>query len=119
MKKIIAATFVLAASFPTVVAAVTGNEFLTRCGSDDQFTIGWCAGHVSGVQEGLFIGASVAGAKSSDEADRITGYCAPESSNLEQARDISVSYIKNHPETRHLMSGMLIMLALREAWPCE
>lgn len=119
MKKLMVAATVLAVSIPSMAAAVTGNEFLDRCSSDNEFIRGWCAGHVSGVQEGLFMGATTSGAKTIDEADKIVGYCSPENSNLEQARDISVNYIRSHPESRHLMSGMLILIALREAWPCK
>jgi hypothetical protein len=45
--------------------------------------------------------------------------CRPEKASYGQVADVTVSYLKKHPNVRHLESSVLIPAAMREAWPCD
>jgi len=45
--------------------------------------------------------------------------CRPEKASYGQVADVTVSYLKKHPNVRHLESSVLIPAAMREAWPCK
>ena len=47
------------------------------------------------------------------------GICGPESSIQGQTVDVVRNYLDSHPENRHLPATGLIILALRDVWPCE
>ena len=45
--------------------------------------------------------------------------CRPEKASYGQVVDVSVSYLKNHPEVCHLESSLHIAAAMRKTWPCN
>jgi hypothetical protein len=45
--------------------------------------------------------------------------CRPEKASYGQVVDVTVSYLKKHPNVRHLDSSVHIAAAMREAWPCN
>lgn len=46
-------------------------------------------------------------------------FCVPRGVTGKQAFDIACSYLKNHPESRHLPAAMLLNRAFTQAWPCK
>ena len=46
-------------------------------------------------------------------------YCVPNGVNVNQGIDIVVKELKDHPETRHLNFGFLILQAMSKAFPCK
>jgi len=46
-------------------------------------------------------------------------YCAPAGATKSQAFDIVKMHLANKPEERHKNASLLILLALKNAWPCR
>lgn len=91
---------------------ITGNFLYTMCiGKTNDAVTGagnlFCLGYVDAVTEAL-TGAPVAGKRA----------CIPRGVDENQTVDISTSYIKAHPESRHLAAYALISRAFAEAFPC-
>ncbi len=45
-------------------------------------------------------------------------FCSPKRISVEQLRQVSLRYLRKHPEDWHLAGGSLVAFAFREAWPC-
>lgn len=97
-------------------AAITGNEFLEMCEntlSNDSnksltFTAGYCAGaiQVAGDLPLPFANDSITGPK----------VCLPTSATNKQVTRIVVKHLKDHPESFHLNSTSLTIVALQNAF---
>jgi hypothetical protein len=44
--------------------------------------------------------------------------CAPDGATYGQAYDIAIKYVEESPSVRHLDAHVLVLVALRRAWPC-
>ena len=93
-----------------------GNLLREMCTSDQKaqsafFDEGFCLGFVSGVTS--FI-------TSSKDAfpDRWPNTCIPDSVPMGQRRDVFVKYLDDHPEELHFLADLLVLLAMRDAFPC-
>ena len=98
--------------------AITGNEFLEMCEetlSDDSnkslsFTAGYCVGAIHVTGDLLpFANDSITGPK----------VCLPPSATNKQVTRIVVKHLKDHPESLHLNSTSLTIVALQDAFPCK
>jgi hypothetical protein len=99
---------------------VTGNDLLERCDIWDNFTdmssafeSGMCQGELFGVWNT----ASILNHLPSVQA-RLLTFCSPEEVTLLRIRRIVVNYLQAHPERLQESSSILILDALREAFPC-
>lgn len=45
--------------------------------------------------------------------------CIPQGVNLGQVTDVVIKEMKNSPENRHMEAQVLIMVTLRNTWPCK
>jgi len=82
----------------------TGNELLEKCESGNTADINVCRAYIVGARDGGII----AGDKTFE---------TPSDSDAKQLADVVVKYLKNNPENRHLQAGILVMKALRKAFP--
>lgn len=98
--------------------AITGNEFLEMCEnslSNDSnknltFTAGYCVGAIQVAGDLLpFANDNIKGPK----------VCLPPSVTNKQVTRIVVKHLKDHPESLHLNSTSLMIVALQNAFPCK
>jgi hypothetical protein len=66
-------------------------------------------------KRGFFYGCVVAVAESFYD---VNAYCPPQMVTRDQAVDLVQNYLIRHPEKRHLRATLLVVTALKEAWPC-
>jgi Ssp1 endopeptidase immunity protein Rap1a len=52
-------------------------------------------------------------------AKQVRFYCIPDKVQNGQAIDVVKLYLRDHPETRQYSAPTLIMLALKEKFPCN
>ncbi len=126
---------VLCFSMPSVAMAdtrgFTGNMILTNCGADQRsFAYGVCSGYILGVMNGITLGSVAALATLLSEnsnpsiapeevAQDSIGIChGIEGVSAQQYVDIVVLFIENNPNVRHYAGEILVMAALKEAFPC-
>lgn len=108
----------------TPAKANTANELLSMCekfergmvlnGSQVQFPSGQepalCWGYLSATQD-LTTLADTSGR-------RLLGVCAPAETTLTQHIRIFTNYARTHPAELHLPSQVVVLKALRAAFPC-
>jgi len=102
----------------------SGNELLQDCRTaarisnlrgdqafaDNLRAQGNCYSYIRGVHEG--IGATVA------LADIPDIFCIPNQVRMGQIHDTIIQYLERNPQRRHLPAALLIIQALRNAFPC-
>ena len=111
LKYLIALSIAVAPATVKAADTVTndGNEILQICQETDSFSIGLCIGYIRGVaatSDLWLISAKVPA-------------CRPNNVTVKQFRDVVVSYIERHPETRNYSSTALVISAGKEAWKCQ
>ena len=82
----------------------SGNDLAKDCWSDSGFSKGICAGYVIGLTDIL-----------SGEG-RI---CAPSAVTDGQVVRIVEKYLKEHPGVLHYAADSLVLIALKNAFPCS
>ena len=45
-------------------------------------------------------------------------YCLPDEVQLQQVHDVVTNYLEARPEMRSEAGGVLVLMALSDAWPC-
>jgi hypothetical protein len=108
-------TLVSALALSTPAAAedyLTGNQMYDSCSVEGNV---WCIGYVSGVIQGWQ--AALSG-ESSISARESYGLCIPDAVTVNQAVAVVARYLRDHPEERHWDAQFLVIIAVREAWPC-
>jgi hypothetical protein len=94
-----------------IVSAYSGNELLRDCTHDNvKASKSFCLGFIAGTWSGALIEGSVY------HPDK-PNFVIPSEADLRQLRDIVVKFLNGHPEQRHLAAGVLVLLALKEAFP--
>jgi len=84
----------------------SGNNFTSRCDpAPDAWIDGFCRGYIAGLSEPgpLLVAAP---------------NCPPKGATYGQDYLIVLKYIHNHPEEMHKETSILVLEALREAFPC-
>ena len=108
-----------------VRAEVDGNMLLNNCveaikyidnindPSINSASENFCAGYISGVNElhATFV--------SSVACFDPPVFCNPSHDNLNKLVKITVNYLKMHPDDLHYNGSVLILSALKEAFPCS
>ncbi len=130
MKILLALTLLLGWMAPTHAAnEFTGNNLQIACRSfvamvygtgqvsDDGYDAGVCMGFLAGFPAGQEIQNYVGAGYKSTALNR--GYCVPEAANKGQIAQVLVKYLNAHPEKLHYQPGVLMYLALAEAFPCK
>lgn len=114
MKAQIASTIALgvASLMPAPVFAghfMDGNKLYDLCTAQGHPMLeGACSGYIMGVADDL--------AGINDVMP--TAACLPENVTTEQAHDIVVGFLRDHPEKRHFTAEYLVGIALNGAFPC-
>lgn len=125
------------AAVPLATNAQTGNDLLNHCRSEPGFSTGFClgfiVGHASSYNDARIGGALYRHfapnvnaeelARRKPEVDVVTAavsqYCLPEKGTQGQLQDVVVKYLESQPSRRHLPAGILVTVALAEAFPCR
>ena len=93
-----------------VVSGLKGHDLLRLCtsqtGSSD---LNFCFGYIEGIRDGL---VWLAAARKSKPSVAIS-----EKVTMEQLRAVVVKYLNEHPERRDRAAGMLVLIALKQAFP--
>ena len=100
-----------------------GNELLQKCPevvkimdgkpTDDQFGAGYCIGLIDGVRTTLSAVREITG----NEA--VINTCIPVNVQNGQAVRVVLVYLRANPAKLHFDEGVLTILALQEAFPCD
>jgi hypothetical protein len=98
----------------SVAAPLDGNGYLELCTASDIGLQNGCAGYGAGILTalGFWNGITV------EQGGPAAKFCVPSGVSIEQASDVMLSYVRDHPEQRHQLAGMLGFFALSEAFPC-
>jgi hypothetical protein len=94
-----------------VIPTYSGNDLLRDCTDEsNQVTWSFCMGFISGTWAGAIL---VGNAYHPDKPN----FVIPPEANLSQVKDVVVKFLKDHAAQRHLSAGVLLLLALKEAFP--
>jgi hypothetical protein len=87
-------------------AFFTGNQLYSICQTDRSA----CQMYVAGAYDMTSVYEKV--------LNKLT-VCSGEGVVLDQATDVVINYLRNHPETRGIDAPLQISTALMAAWPCH
>lgn len=121
------AVLVLLSSGPAWSQNMTGLEVMSTCrvlkSDAGDARAGYCLGYLAGAWEGIRQGAALSlgsgGAGGSGKVDAFLGVCLPSGTTSQQMIDAFVTYIEVYPERRNDAAQVLLLSALREAYPCR
>jgi Rap1a immunity proteins len=85
-----------------------GNVLYAACMNTNSTYQVACHAYIEGVTQGYY---------STDESRR--NVLMPEGVSYGQIDDVVVNYLNKHPENRLILSALLIIQALHEAWPAK
>lgn len=105
------AALVCAATTQIASAEMTGIELLEFCERTDVVGISWCSSYITAVIE---TDATLAALKRS-----IQQVCVPSTVTRDQARRIGTAYLTEHTGMLHLQAAGLMLMALRQEFPCD
>lgn len=116
----------------------TGNQLLSVCkkgialmdgialSESDQHEAVECAIYVQGFRDGHLATAAYKAMMRKDNKDITLSdisaqqiFCDPDEATVGQMTRIVVRYLESHPDTLHGSSGILVMRALKAAFPCR
>jgi hypothetical protein len=93
-----------------VVSGLKGHDLLRLCSSQaGSPELNFCFGYIEGIRDGL---VWLAAAEKSRASVAISGKVTQE-----QLADVVVKYLKEHPERRERAAGILVLVALKQAFP--
>jgi Rap1a immunity proteins len=83
---------------------IDGNKLFESCMGKSEADVSFCNGYVAGAF---------------DNEDRyfVRNDCVPEDARLGQLVDIVTSWLKDHPEKRHLKASEVVTDAIKERFP--
>jgi Rap1a immunity proteins len=104
-----------AAETDQVLQFMNGNELWSFCSSDPKTKVGLiaygnCIGYILGVVDGSRTIPLLEGGHPS--------ICYPKEISESQVVDVTKTFLKDNPSKRHLSASFLIMVAMKQAWPC-
>ena len=94
-------------------AAMNGNEVLNACDRKD--TKGMCIAYISGIFEGMVMQDVFL------EKTNVTTQsylCVPSGVVNSQIVDVTLNFIRSNSDIRHYEVAPLVLLAVREKFPC-
>lgn len=89
----------------------TGNTLLAECRSESEFKQAICLGFIMGAAEALLVFKHAVPGQSEL-------FCNPPSVTTGQLQDIVIFWLEDNPVERHNSASALILLAMRDAFPC-
>jgi hypothetical protein len=87
----------------------TGNDLYRICVATDANSALTCYGYVDGVMDMMVFDSHMA-KKSS---------CLPDGVQAQQAVDVVVKFLTEHPADRNFNAASLVYAAIEEAWNCQ
>ena len=84
-------------------AAISGEDLIKSCDSNEQFAGGFCFGFIAGIADGL---------------DNIS-FCIPLDVTLSQERATIQKYLREHPEQAKRQASQLVVDTFKRAYPCK
>ena len=88
-----------------------GNTFYQECQpSSDYINSAICMGYVEGVTDTFIVLTAV-------QKKKIV--CMSSDVSARQSFDIVLKYLADHPETRNMEAEVIVMMALKNAFPCH
>lgn len=81
--------------------------------SKTAYNVGYCTGLVQGVTKTFDLYR-----RSTPSQQKLFASCPPETMDNGQAMRVYVRYLKDHPAALHLDASGIMLLALRDAFPC-
>lgn len=134
-KAVVASIVTVAASVTAASAGsfYTGNKIYESCTPNKMtFILGYSAGVVDKSESdfaailGLYFdsivppGDAVKMEKSFLKHGQAVGqFCIPAGVLLSQVGDVFCDYLKSNPASRHLSANVILVAALKQAWPCK
>jgi hypothetical protein len=91
----------------------TAGEWIKECPIRDPNVLGWCYAFMIGLHEGLAFWNEHA------HSSFTYGGCPPVEATNEQLFEVTMKYIRSHPEVWHELASKAILAAWWEAWPCK
>jgi hypothetical protein len=58
------------------------------------------------------------GRRAKIDGNRLRSFCIPDETTNGQVKDVVVNSLRDHPESRHLPTAVLIEVSLEQAFPC-
>src|SRR5262249_18426698 len=90
----------------------SGNQLWDACQEEEKDPV-----------KGMFCNVYILGAGEAFQvlqvANQVRFYCVPPKVENGQVMDVVKLYLKDHPETRQYSAPTLVMLALKEKFPCN
>ena len=113
------AVFLLFSCSVARAGADSGSELLSKCKVQTaSFDMGYCAGFISAVLDTLNMWeASDVYEKRTHDKD--VRFCLPAEVTNGQIILVFVKYMEDHPEQLHKPANLLLVEALRKAFPCK
>ena len=91
------------------IAFTHGSDVIARCTGSSPQEGAFCFGMITGVFESV---------RAYETWLNIRELCVPASATLTDMRDVVVARIRAHPDDRLGQGASVIVLALKEKWPC-
>lgn len=108
------AACVYLSAMPGAAAYISGNELHEMCAKDAgiDFSLS-CTLYVLGVADTMRVMSRV-----TTPIANFKHICVPSGATSGQLTDVAIKYLRDHPEKRHLGAMVLVINAIREAFPC-
>lgn len=105
----------LTASVPEAAHAqfLSGNQIYSDCQankSDDTYyqKSAHCTAYVMGAFDAILLARQLNGKPD----------CTPNNLTAGQMRDVTLKYMRDHPENRNMSAASIVLLSIVDAWPC-
>lgn len=108
LRSLFAAVILILAASPAEARFTNGHELFQKCSAKPGYDPGYCVGFVAATFNAMNDGNSLFGFR----------VCVPENMLLVQPFEVAKSYLKSHPEERHMQASFLLAQAFAIAFPC-
>lgn len=99
-----------------------GNELIKLCNVSELSCMFFSQGIVSGFTWGAARMATHLGTKTLEDAalmaDEVIPFCIAKNVTRQQISAVVLKYMSDFPESRHFGADILVLLALKKAFPC-
>ena len=105
----------------TPVNAMTGNKWLSKCGTtNDGFNGGVCLGYLHGIRDvNDVVNQMGFYSKIDDVYSPFPMFCLPLEVQLGQLKKIVIKWLNQHPEKLHERLDLQYIYIMREIFPCK
>ena len=97
---------------------VTGDLISVWCSREEPVDVEACLSYLRGASDALNAMQFEAEELGEEESLPSPVRCVPERVSINELKTVVGRYLEEHPEMRRLQAGVVVMHALREAFPC-